>query len=737
MADRLGDAEIGVRIRDLGIGSALQGIRQNIRGGLGNILSVAGGNLLSGLIQESVAQVKNLVSAGMAANAQFDQMTTSMSVMLGSQRQATRLMGELRDLAAKSPFEMTGITQAATTLLATKQVGEDEVIPMLKKLGDAAAGSAIGFEALPRIMLAVSQSLSAGRISAQDMNQLAQAGIPAWSLLAKQLGVTQAEARKLSKEGKLGADAVRALIDGLGAGYTGLMEKQSRTFKGLLSTLKDQVTMSMAQITRPIYDEVTNLMKGLVDGLGGGGGMQSIVDKIAVGVKKLVDFIKTGLQNPLVQIAGKFLAVAAAVLAVGAAASFIPGLIATLAGLAPMLVVVTGITAAMTGLVTLIQQAFAGPEGPAFRKQLADIWFLVKEIALNIKEGIVAAFNRLSGAVGSTFDKAGGLQKQFNSVFGAVIEGVRKAADALSILTSDWERAWKFLSIGAQAGISLIGDLFGYLFQDLVPYLAAESGNQLMQLFFYAAKMIALNWVDVFVKMIDGISAMFKEFFDHQVSRFKSLVSALESIKKGNYTKALSDIVAAQYGLNQGQAEGAGEKAKQAIKDFAMDVVNPSFRFFTPSQKTKSLAAQASELWAELTRVRGEKRVGRFVDGLGLDRFTAAALGEGFGKLLGKGEAGGRGLFQDFLNSFRSKELAGKEDAKKSQRTEFVGLSDLNKRIQSALTSEDAKRHKEAIGVAKKGVAAAEKGAKAGEAVAAGVAALTGAVKAIPWGFGT
>jgi hypothetical protein len=89
------------------------------------------------------------------------------------------------------------------------------------------------------------------------MNQLIQANIPAWRLLADQLGVTEAKARQLAETGKIsGADASAAIIAGMSQ-YPNLMDQLTKTFAGKLENLRDTFNQEIAGIGTPLFQELS------------------------------------------------------------------------------------------------------------------------------------------------------------------------------------------------------------------------------------------------------------------------------------------------------------------------------------------------------------------------------------------------------------------------------------------------------------------------------------------------
>jgi murein DD-endopeptidase MepM/ murein hydrolase activator NlpD len=98
------------------------------------------------------------------------------------------------------------------------------------------------------------------------MNQLAEAGIPAWKILSETLGVTQAQAQKLAESGQVSAKVfLDAFQQFSKANYGGLMDAQSKTFLGALSNIKDGVQQFLGTAMQPLFEVVRNIAVRLGD----------------------------------------------------------------------------------------------------------------------------------------------------------------------------------------------------------------------------------------------------------------------------------------------------------------------------------------------------------------------------------------------------------------------------------------------------------------------------------------
>jgi tape measure domain-containing protein len=229
-------------------------------------------------------------------NANLEQNKIAFTTMLGSGEKAEKMLADLTKLAADTPFELKDLEQGTKRLLAFGFSG-DQIMPMLKSLGDAAAGLGMsGSEGLNRLGLALGQMQAKGKVSAQEMMQLAEAGVPAWDILAKGIGKTTAETMNLAEKGLIPANlAIDVLTKGMEQRFPDMMAKQSQTFNGLMSTLHDTVTIGLAKMGEPIFNAMKDVLKGVVDLLSGPG-LANAMTGIGTMVANAVTFITSGIK---------------------------------------------------------------------------------------------------------------------------------------------------------------------------------------------------------------------------------------------------------------------------------------------------------------------------------------------------------------------------------------------------------------------------------------------------------
>lgn len=241
-----------------GVGDALDGGSKRADGfgkSLARIRDVALGVYLPKL----AGQLWDVGKAAVANTASFEQTRIALDTMLGSQEKASALLKEISAFAAATPFEMPEVATGAKNLLAFG-FAQEQIIPTLRQLGDIASGVSMPMTELAEIY---GKARVQGRLFMEDINQLTGRGIPVIQALASTMGVAEADIRKLVEEGKVGfpqLEAAMASMTGEGSKFGGMMEKQSKTLNGQLSTLGDNITSIGRKIVG--MDDQGNIKEG-------------------------------------------------------------------------------------------------------------------------------------------------------------------------------------------------------------------------------------------------------------------------------------------------------------------------------------------------------------------------------------------------------------------------------------------------------------------------------------------
>ena len=280
-----GAAAANVATRDMGSSvddmsrktSRLSGAAGMAAGALKGI-GIAGGVALAA----GGAALGMFTMKGVQAAASFQQTTlafeSSFKSMGRSAEEAQQYLNDLRDFAAKTPFELTGLLDSVRGLMTIGKTPEAILQDLLPAIGDMASMMGVGEEAIGRVVFAFRQIAGSPKVLAQDLYQIqnalpgfnAKMGLANDAILAMAAGFQKgniAEYQKAVESGAItGAMAVDALIRSMKKfpGAAGMMEKQSQTLTGVISTFKDEVNNALIDGFAPAIPAISGALLKLL-----------------------------------------------------------------------------------------------------------------------------------------------------------------------------------------------------------------------------------------------------------------------------------------------------------------------------------------------------------------------------------------------------------------------------------------------------------------------------------------
>lgn len=388
--------------------------------------------------------VKDFASFGLATASAAETTEISFTTMLGSAEAAQQMIAQLSDFAAKTPFDLSGLQDATRQLLAYGFQAE-EVIPMLTAVGDATSALGTGQEGIDAVTRALGQMQTRGKVSAEEMLQLTEQGIPAWEYLAEAIGTDTAGAmEQVSKGAVKASDGIKALTDGMERDFGGMMEAQSKTLTGVMSNLSDAIQRPlMALKDTSGYQALAGALSGLVDVAG-----------------PLVESVLPVLDSGMSAAAAAIQEAAAAAPAITQALSALPGQVSGVFGQIGNLV---GNAAQLWDIGDALPQkvrlVFAYAANVA-KQGVADLDAAVQSGLSGLGQN-VPALSGLAGAVSDVVSAVGGMSGVAGVLLGAAAAfEVFKTAASLAPVASGMASAVG--AIAAQVGrFSMLSQLYG------------------------------------------------------------------------------------------------------------------------------------------------------------------------------------------------------------------------------------------------------------------------------------
>lgn len=263
-----------VKVKDL----ALAPIRA-IKNALFSIPTLITAVIGAKIVQQGVLQPINLADSYSSAKIGF-------STLLGASG-GQQMMNKLDEFAKATPFKTSNVIANAQKMMA---MGWDveTLVEDMEIIGNAAAATGKMDQGLESIVRALSQIKTKGKLSTEELNQLAEAGISAKSMLAEGLGYGTGDEGIAAmtadlEEGAIASNqAIQALLKGMQK-YDGMMNSMANeTVEGLMSQMADVFEINIFR----------KWGQGLQDGAKRGfGTLVSLLDKAETSLSKLGDVL--------------------------------------------------------------------------------------------------------------------------------------------------------------------------------------------------------------------------------------------------------------------------------------------------------------------------------------------------------------------------------------------------------------------------------------------------------------
>ena len=221
-------------------------------------------NLRNAIIGLATAYGLTQVARGaIEVSERFDQLEATLTTITGTSQEAQKAFEWITEFTATTPYQLEQVTNAYIML---RNAGIDPTTGSLKAIGDAVAALGGGQEKFNRVLIAFAQIAAKGRVQAEELLQLMEAGIPVQKILQEELGLTN---EQIAEIGKLGIDAqvvLEALFHGMQRRYGGAMAELMQRFTGIISNLRDQWDLWLRDIMNAgPWQTLTALLKMALD----------------------------------------------------------------------------------------------------------------------------------------------------------------------------------------------------------------------------------------------------------------------------------------------------------------------------------------------------------------------------------------------------------------------------------------------------------------------------------------
>jgi len=246
----LGDlvVKIGADTRDLN--KQLGKVQREVRGMTSNITQL-GKNMTRSITLPLAA----LGAAAVKSAADLETLETSFISLTGGAEQAKDMVQQLNKFTAETPFQLEAVGKAARQLIAAG-TGIDEVNTQLQFLGDIAATSGSSIDEIAAIFAKVQAK---GKVELENLNQLAERGIPIFTALSDATGLLPSELGA----GRVSVEQFNETLKAFaqeGGFAEGAMSRLSQTAAGRFSTALDNLKLAGAELGKVLLPTINKLL---------------------------------------------------------------------------------------------------------------------------------------------------------------------------------------------------------------------------------------------------------------------------------------------------------------------------------------------------------------------------------------------------------------------------------------------------------------------------------------------
>jgi tape measure domain-containing protein len=231
-------------------GQQINALNSSLRSGFG-----VGAGIGTGItvVENLISSLDRAGGAGINFNASMEQTEMGFTKMLGSGRAARDMLNQIWQISSKTSFEFPGLKNSVQDLMAWKFSAKESLRYMVA-IGDSMAYMGRGEEEIQRIVRALGQMKTKGTVQAEELLQMAEAGLPSFDILIEKLGLTEDQVKNIGKAGIDSKVAIEALIIGMEERFGGSMAMQSKGFFGQMSTFKDYGRALVGQMSEGMFN---------------------------------------------------------------------------------------------------------------------------------------------------------------------------------------------------------------------------------------------------------------------------------------------------------------------------------------------------------------------------------------------------------------------------------------------------------------------------------------------------
>ena len=197
--------------------------------------------------------------------ARFEDLRTSLASVTGSAQAGADAFNFISDFATRTQFS---VEELSTAFIQLSSAGIEPTEDLLTLFTDTAAVTTDQLGSLQAITALFART-TAGGLGLEELNRLADRGIPVFDILSDRLGIARLEVSRLGQTAEGAQIILGALSEGLREQFGGATEARlgnlSTTISNLgisFRNLQDRIGVQLIPAFQELFQEITNLTMG-------------------------------------------------------------------------------------------------------------------------------------------------------------------------------------------------------------------------------------------------------------------------------------------------------------------------------------------------------------------------------------------------------------------------------------------------------------------------------------------
>ena len=259
--------------------ASLTGQVKNLTGAFAGLGAIIGGISFAAIANGTVTAITK-----------FETLSTVLTTITGSASNAATAMANLQAVAKATPFS---VQQLGESFIKLKSAGIEPTNKLLTLFSDVASVTTDKVGALQAITDLYART-TAGGLGLEELNRLADRGIPVFDMLSKRLGVNRLQLSELGKSAEGAKIIIQSLEQSFSTAFGGSSAAQLNTLGGQFETLKKNLNdLALTVGNGGVADGLKELVKSLNEVITtSGSGAQTVGQVLGSTLKGLASTIK-------------------------------------------------------------------------------------------------------------------------------------------------------------------------------------------------------------------------------------------------------------------------------------------------------------------------------------------------------------------------------------------------------------------------------------------------------------